>query len=121
MKAKITQLLIFLLLCAALSYAQQPPLALTPEESAQWAQFAEADKALTDNLRQTAPQARQLSATNTEQATKYLAAMKEIYSAVDLNATQRALWLAKLQAAKRCESCTISEDGKALVPPKPKE
>ncbi len=111
--------IIILLACASISFAQQPH-ALTDAEQQQWAQFATADQQLQQRLFATVEQARQLSAANTEQAVRFLAAVKEALSAIEANDLRRSLWLATKQAERDCKGCVVSEDGKSLEKPKAK-
>ncbi len=111
--------LLLIIVLTADAFAQQPH-ALTDTEQQQWAQFATADQQLQQRLFATVEQARQLSAANTEQAVRFLAAVKEALSAIEANDLRRSLWLATKQAERDCKGCVVSEDGKSLEKPKAK-
>jgi hypothetical protein len=123
MKTKQTilfsMLAILLLLCASLSYAKDK-YTLTDAEQREWAQFTQIDQQLSQRLFATVEQARSLSAANTEQAVRFLAAIKEALSAIEANDLRKQLWLEQLRAAKAIPGGVI--EGKELVkPPKAAE
>ena len=111
--------LILLLSASILSYAQDATVkySLTVEEQQQWAQFAQIEKARADALTQAANDL--LNTAPGPDSVTVHARYQSAWLALSLVRSQRGEWLAKLQAARKCQDCVI--DGKTLIPPKATE
>lgn len=97
-------------------FAQVKPQLLTDTESQQWSTFAAREKAAADALNRAKVDL--IDVPVGEASITIHSHYQSAWLALQLVRSQRGEWLAKLQAAKKCESCTISEDGKTLLPPK---
>lgn len=96
------------------SSAKTEAITLTDDEQKQWQQFAQAEKQRTDVLNQAQSDLLNTQ-TGADSATVH-GRYQSAWLALQWLTSQRREWLANARLKYDCKDCSLSEDGKQLVP-----
>jgi hypothetical protein len=107
--------LFIIALLSLTTFGQDKSIPLTAAEQQQWQTLAQREKAGADAINQASLDLVNVPVGADSQTVH--AHYQSAWLALQLVRSQRGEWLARLQASKKCDACTIGEDGKSLVPP----